>query len=49
MFFEHEIICAIFVNLSTITKIKSKDLDISKSVIKYNDIDVYGANDIGKG
>ena len=49
IFFEHGIKCAIIVSLLTITRIESNDLDIDKSIIKSNDIEVYGANGIGKG
>jgi hypothetical protein len=37
------------VNLATITRNESKDLDIGKSIIEFNNIDVHGAHGIGKG
>ena len=48
IFFEHGIKCAILINLLITTRIESNDLDIGKTIIKSNDIEVHGANGIGK-
>ena len=49
IFFELGIKYAILLNLLITRRIESTDLDIDKLVIKSNDIEVHGANDIGKG
>ncbi len=41
--------CAIFVNRSTTTKTKSKDLDFGRSTMKSMDMDVHGVFGIGSG